>query len=102
MKFTINVDCTPEEARQFVGLPDVTALQEKMMKELEEKMREGIHSMDPETFIKTWMPATMQGFGEMQKMFWSQMGVGQPGSATDPDTHTGKDSSQDLGKNKGK
>ena len=79
MKFTINVDCTPEEARKFVGLPDVTKLQEKMMKELEEKMREGIHSMDPETFIKTWLPASMQSFGEMQKMFWSQMGVNAPG-----------------------
>lgn len=78
MKFTINVDCTPEEARQFVGLPDVTKLQEKMMKELEEKMREGIHSMDPETFIKTWLPTSMQSFGEMQKMFWGQMGVNTP------------------------
>ena len=26
MKFTINVECTPEEARRFVGLPDVTPL----------------------------------------------------------------------------
>jgi hypothetical protein len=25
MKITIEVDCTPEEARSFLGLPDVTA-----------------------------------------------------------------------------
>ncbi len=87
MKFTINVDCTPEEARQFVGLPDVTKLQESMMKDLEEKMREGIHSMDPETFIKTWMPMTMQGLGEMQKMFWSQMGMNTP-QGDKPDVKT--------------
>ena len=28
MKFTINVDCTPEEARAFFGLPDVSAVNE--------------------------------------------------------------------------
>lgn len=90
MKFTINVDCTPEEARKFVGLPDVTKLQEKMMKELEEKMREGIHSMDPETFIKTWLPASMQSFGEMQKMFWSQMGVNAPADDASSDKDKSK------------
>ena len=24
MKFTVDVDCTPEEARRFLGLPDLT------------------------------------------------------------------------------
>jgi len=29
MKITMNIECTPEEARRFLGLPDVTGLQEK-------------------------------------------------------------------------
>ena len=74
MKVTFNIDCTPEEARRFMGLPDVTPLQDKMMEELEKKMQENIRSLDPETFIKTWM--TMESWGEMQKMFWAQMGLG--------------------------
>lgn len=78
MKFTVNVDCTPEEARQFVGLPNIAPLQDKMMQELEERMQEQIRNMDPETFVKTWMPATIQSWGEMQKMFWAQMGVKMP------------------------
>ena len=40
MKFTVDVDCTPDEARRFFGLPDVTALQEKMMKEIEKRIVE--------------------------------------------------------------
>ncbi|MEC8664962.1 MAG: DUF6489 family protein [Pseudomonadota bacterium] len=76
MKVTFNIDCTPEEARRFMGLPDVTPLQDKMMEELEKKMQENIRSLDPETFIKTWMPMTMESWGEMQKMFWAQMGLG--------------------------
>ena len=82
MKFTVNVDCTPEGAREFVGLPNIAPLQDKMMKELEARMQEQIKSMDPEAFVKTWMPATVQGWGEMQKMFWAQMGMQAPSSTT--------------------
>ncbi len=75
MKFKFDIECTPEEARAFVGLPNVAPMQEALMKELEGKMQENIRNLSPEEMVKTWMPATMQGIGEMQKMFWSQMGV---------------------------
>ncbi len=75
MKFTIDLDCTPEEARAFIGLPNIAPLQDAVMGELEEKMRENIRTLDPETFVKTWMSPTVQGWGDMQKMFWGQMGV---------------------------
>ena len=75
MKFTVDIDCTPEEARQFLGLPNIAPMQDRMMKELEAKMQENIQNLDPETFIKTWMPITMESWGEMQKMFLSQMGM---------------------------
>lgn len=86
MKFTINIDCTPEEARQFIGLPDIAPLQEKMMEEIEARMVENIRTLDPETFVKTWMPATVQGWGEMQKMFWNQMGATGPHPAPKPES----------------
>jgi hypothetical protein len=79
MKFIFDVDCTPEEARRFLGLPDLGPMQERYMKELEERMAESLRVLDPETLVKTWMPMTMQGWGDMQKMFWGQMGVTMPG-----------------------
>ena len=81
MKFKFDIECTPEEARAFIGLPDVAPMQERMMKELEERLQENIRTLSPEEMVKTWMPATVQGFGEMQKMFWSQMGVKMPEQA---------------------
>ena len=78
MKVNFDIECTPEEARRFLGLPDLAPMQERMMKELEERMAENLRALDPETLVKTWMPMTMQGWGEMQKMFWGQMGVGMP------------------------
>ena len=41
MKVTIDVDCTPEEARAFLGLPAVAPLQEAMMQELQKRMLDG-------------------------------------------------------------
>lgn len=34
MKITIDVDCTPDEARRFLGLPDVAPMQEALMAQL--------------------------------------------------------------------
>jgi hypothetical protein len=82
MKVNFDIECTPEEARRFLGLPDLAPMQERMMKELEERMAENLRALDPETLVKTWMPMSMQGWGEMQKMFWSQMGVNMPGADT--------------------
>ncbi len=83
MKITINIDCTPEEARSFLGLPDVAPLQAAMMDEVEKRMRSNMEAMDPDTLMKTWMPAGIQGFEQLQKMFWSQMGQGTPGDTPD-------------------
>ena len=55
MKFTVDIDCTPEEARQFFGLPNIAPMQDKAMKELEKKMLDNIRGLDPETFMKTWL-----------------------------------------------
>ena len=33
MKVTVEVDCTPEEGRQFLGLPDVGPMQQAAMEE---------------------------------------------------------------------
>ena len=73
MKINVEVDCTPEEARTFLGLPDMQPMQEVLMKELEARMRANIQAMDPEPIMKTWLPAGMQGMEQMQKMFWSQL-----------------------------
>jgi hypothetical protein len=81
MKVTFNIDCTPEEARTFFGLPDVAPMQERILKETENKIMDNIKSMDPETMMKTWMPMAIQNWTDMQKMFWGQMG-GAPAASS--------------------
>jgi hypothetical protein len=73
MKVNVEVDCSPEEARAFLGLPDVQPMQEALMKDLEARLRANIQAMDPEVIARTWLPASMQGAEQLQKMFWSQV-----------------------------
>lgn len=73
MKVTINIDCSPEEARTFLGLPDVAPMQEALMAEVQKRMEANIRAMNPEQMLKTWLPASLEGLEQMQKMFWSHM-----------------------------
>lgn len=77
MKIRIDIDCTPDEARGFFGLPDVKPLQQKMLAELEQQMTANLKAMDAESLMKTWLPMGLQGFEELQKAFWGQTG-GKP------------------------
>jgi hypothetical protein len=72
MKISIDIDCTPEEARTFLGLPDIRPMQDALMRQIQERMTTSLHAMEPEVMLKTWLPAGVQGMEQMQKMFWAQ------------------------------
>ena len=55
MKMTVEVDCTPEEARRFMGLPDVSALNDHMVSEMSKRVDANINLLNPEDFMKNWM-----------------------------------------------
>ena len=73
MKVTIDVKCTPEEARAVLGLPDIAPLQEDMMARMRDQMNVAAEAMNPEQMMKTLFPAGTESVAEMQKMFWSAM-----------------------------
>ena len=73
MKVTVNVECSPEEARAFMGLPDVQPMQEELMAQLQAQLSSNIQSMNPDSMLKTWLPASIQGAEQLQKMFWNQI-----------------------------
>lgn len=83
MKITIDIDCTPDEARTFLGLPDVKPMQDALLREVQARITANIHAMDPETMLKTWMPAGIQGLEQVQRLFWSQLAntMGQEGKS---------------------
>jgi hypothetical protein len=72
MKVNITVDCTPEEARAFLGLPNIAPIQDSAMKHLQETMEKAAKSMDPEGVMRAFLPLKPDQLAEMQKAFWSQ------------------------------
>lgn len=71
MKIKLDIDCTPEEARSFLGLPDVRPMQEALLRQAQDKMGAAMAAMEPEALMRAWLPAGMQGLEQMQR-FWSQ------------------------------
>ncbi|MEX2454664.1 MAG: DUF6489 family protein [Rhodospirillaceae bacterium] len=94
MKVTFDIDCTPEEARRFLGLPDVTPVNEAIVAELTRRAAEMAGNMDAEKMMSQWMTAGVQGIGELQKAFYEQFARAQ-GAAQGPATPGGKSGARD-------
>ena len=69
MKINIEIDCTPQEARAFLGLPDVTSMQDAMMAELQDRMMANVRSMDPQEMMKLWLTPGAESFGKLYETF---------------------------------
>ena len=71
MKVTIEVDCTPMEARSFFGLPDVTNLNEHLVGEMKNRMDANIHMLQPDELMKSWMSFGGQAQEQFMRMMLS-------------------------------
>ena len=54
MKMTIEIDCSPQEARTFLGLPDVSALNDKLVEEMQKRMTANMAMVSPDELMKNW------------------------------------------------
>ena len=55
MKVNVEIDCTPLEARQFFGLPDVQPMQTAVMEKLQNQMLDNIQKVSPEALMQSWL-----------------------------------------------
>ncbi len=70
MKVNVEIDCTPLEARQFFGLPDVQPMQTAVMDKLQKQLMANIEKVSPEALMQSW-------FAErFQDMFVTMAGLG--------------------------
>jgi len=76
VKVTIEIDCTPEEARVFMGLPDVKPMQEAVLARMEHQMLENIEAVSPDALMKTWMGALPAGAEQMRDAFMGLLKTG--------------------------
>ncbi len=77
MKVTVDVDCTPEEARRFLGLPDLTSVHEAYLEKMRKAVSEG---PSPEAFadmMKAWGPMSEAGMTMWRQMLEQMSGKSQ-------------------------
>ena len=78
MKVTIEIDCTPDEARIFFGLPDVKPMQAAVLASLEKQAVQAVDSFAPDAMLRLWFTSLPQISAQMQDMF-TRMAAGGGG-----------------------
>jgi hypothetical protein len=68
MKFNIEVDCTPEEVRRLMGLPDLTPVHDVYLDKLKDSMAKGITPDVVENMVRTWVPGAGAGVDIMKDL----------------------------------
>jgi hypothetical protein len=68
MKITMDVECTPEEARRFLGLPDLTSVHEAYVEKMRNMAAEGVTPEMMGDMMKSWGPMSEAGMN-----LWRQM-----------------------------
>lgn len=63
MKITMEIDCTPEEARRAIGLPDVAMMQESYVARLAGLAENGMRPEMLEVLARGWAPLGEAGLG---------------------------------------
>ena len=68
MKINVEIDCTPAEARAFLGLPDVAPLNDHLVAEMQRRMDENIAAMQPEELMKAWTSFGVQAQDQFRRL----------------------------------
>ncbi len=74
MNVKVEVECTPAEARAFLGLPDVGSLNDHLVKEMKARMDANMAMIAPEELIKTWMAFGGEASQQFMKLMGSAIG----------------------------
>jgi hypothetical protein len=69
MKITIDTECTPEEARRFLGLPDLSPVHDAYVAKLQRLIEDGVQSGDIESMLRSWGPMGDAGMAMWRQMF---------------------------------
>ena len=77
MKISVDVDCTPEEARRFMGLPDMSSVHEIYLEKMRRTIDEGVTPESIGTLMQSWAP-----MGEAGLAMWRQLFEHMSGTAT--------------------
>ena len=78
MKMNVVLDFTPEEARTFLGLPDLKPMQDAVMAQMEKQMLDAVTAFSPDALLRTWLSLWPANPDQMREVFMRFFGAGRP------------------------
>ncbi len=69
MKVSVDIDCTPEEARRFLGLPDLAPVHEVFVEKMKAAIPDPSGSEMFADMMKNWGPMSEAGMNMWRQMF---------------------------------
>jgi hypothetical protein len=78
MKMSVEFDFTPEEARRFFGLPDVSALNDHLVSEMQKRIEANMAMLSPDELAKSWMAFGVGAQEQFRKVLEAGMGAATP------------------------
>jgi hypothetical protein len=76
MKINCEIECTPEEARRFMGLPDLTPVHDAYISQMLDAVKNGISTDTMDALLKGWAPMGDAGLKVWQNLFDRAVGPG--------------------------
>ena len=68
MDVTINVNLTPKEARELMGLPDLRSLQDDALAEIRRGVMAQAEKISPDGLLKSWFMGSASAFDIVRDM----------------------------------
>ncbi len=78
MKLTIDIDCTPQEARVFLGQPDVEAFNDWMVEQMKARFEANMELLKPEEIMKGWMAVGGQAQDQFRRFMETAAAAAAP------------------------
>jgi hypothetical protein len=79
MKITIEIDCTPEEARRCLGLPDLQPLQAALLDRVQRQIAEVPGPLAPDALLRLWATVVPQMPDAMRTALAPFLGAAETG-----------------------
>ena len=71
MKISFDIECTPQEARAFLGLPDLEPLHERYLDRMKNLVDDMVGPADLEKMAQAWLPGMAKTMDAWPQAFWA-------------------------------
>jgi hypothetical protein len=78
MKVSVEVECTPQEARAFLGQPDVEAFNAWVVEQMRGRFEQNMELLKPEELMKTWFAFGGQAQEQFRRFMEAAAGAQGP------------------------